>query len=69
MRLHAALFLGLCLAAGSARAGMFDDDEARRDIAALRAQVGGSQQAIDERLAKIESMLQDRAIETAWSLQ
>jgi len=65
MRLHAALFLGLCLAAGSARAGMFDDDEARRDIAALRAQVGGSQQAIDERLAKIESMLQDRAIETA----
>jgi tol-pal system protein YbgF len=63
--MHAALLLGFCLAAGVARAGMFDDDEARRDIAALRGQVEASQKAVDERLAKIESMLQDRSIETA----
>jgi tol-pal system protein YbgF len=44
---------------------MFDDDEARRDIAALRGQVEASQKAVDERLAKIESMLQDRSIELA----
>ena len=63
MKLRAALLLGLCVAAGAARAGMFDDDEARRDIAALRAQVGVSQKAVDERLAKIEALLQDRSIE------
>ena len=59
MKLHAALLLGLCLFTGAARAGLFDDDEARRDIAALKAQLGASQ----ERLAKIETMLQDRSIE------
>ena len=65
MKLHAVLALGLCLAAGAARAGLFDDDEARRDIAALRVQVGASQKAVDERLAKLEAMLQDRSIELA----
>ena len=63
MKLGAALFLGLCVAAGAARAGMFDDDEARRDIAALKAQIGVSQKAVDERLAKIEGLVQDRSIE------
>jgi tol-pal system protein YbgF len=63
MKLHAALLLGLCLAAGAARAGVFDDDEARRDIAKLRTQVEANQKAVEDRLAKIEVMLQDRSIE------
>ncbi len=65
MKLHAALLLGLCLVGGAARAGLFDDDEARKDIAALRAQVGANQKAMEERLARIETMLQDRSIEMA----
>lgn len=64
MKLRAALLLlGLCLATGAVRAGLFDDEEARRDIAALRAQVGANQKAADERLARIETMVQDRSIE------
>jgi tol-pal system protein YbgF len=63
MKLHAALLLGLCLVAGAARAGLFDDDDARKDIAALRAQVGANQKAAEERLARIETLLQDRSIE------
>ena len=72
MKLHAALLLGLCLATGAARAGLFDDDEARKDLAALRAQVGANQKAAEERLSRIETLLsrietlvQDRAIEVA----
>lgn len=65
MKLRAALLLGLCLAAGAARAGMFDDDEARRAVAALRVQVEANQKAAEERLAKIETLLQDRSIDLA----
>src|SRR5450759_523275 len=65
MKLHAALLLGLCLVTGAARAGLFDDDEARKDLAALRAQVGANQKAAEERLARIETLVQDRAIELA----
>lgn len=65
MKVYAALLLGLCLVSGAARAGLFDDDEARKDIAALRAQVGANQKAAEERLVKIETMLQDRSIELA----
>ena len=65
MKLRAALLLALCLAAGPARAGLFDDEEARKDIAALRAQVGTNQKAVEDRLARIETMLQDRSIELA----
>jgi tol-pal system protein YbgF len=42
---------------------MFDDDEARKDIAALKSQVAAERKALDERLAKIEALMQDRAIE------
>lgn len=63
MKLHAALLLGLCLVAGAARAGMFDDEEARRDIAVLRDQIRVNQKAVEDRLAKIETLLQDRSIE------
>ncbi len=62
MRLRFGLLLGLCLVAGAARAGVFDDD-ALREVAALRAEVGTRQQALDQRLAKIEALLQDRSID------
>src|SRR5471030_178748 len=65
MKVHAALLLGLCLATGAARAGLFDDDEARKDIAAFRAQVGANQKAVEERLSRIETLVQERAIELA----
>ena len=63
MKRHAALLLGLCLVTGAARAGLFDDEEARKEIAALRAQIGANQKAAEERLARIETLLQDRSIE------
>src|SRR5512141_2038745 len=63
MKLRAVLLLGLCLAAGAARAGMFDDDEARKAIANLRVEVEANQKAAEERLAKIESLAQDRSID------
>ncbi|MBI5908479.1 MAG: tol-pal system protein YbgF [Betaproteobacteria bacterium] len=65
MKLRAALLLGLCLVTGAARAGLFDDEEARKDIAALRVQVGANQKAAEERLARIEALVQDRSIELA----
>ena len=65
MKLHAALLLGLCLVTGAARAGLFDDDEARKDLAALRAQVGANQKSTEERLARVETLVQDRVIELA----
>ena len=68
MKLRAALLLGLLLASGAARAGMFDDEEARKAIMALRAQVEASQKATEERLAKIESQAQDRSIDGARQL-
>ena len=64
---RAALLLALCLATGAARAGLFDDEEARRDLAALRAQVGANQkameQALEQRFSRVETLVQDRSIE------
>ena len=68
MKLRAALMLGLCLAAGAARAGMFDDEEARKAIAALQSQVEANQKSVEERLAKIEKLAQDRAIDLSGQL-
>jgi len=65
MRLRAALLLGLCLAAGAARAGVFDDEEARNAISALRVRVEANQKAAEERLARIETLAQDRSIDLA----
>jgi len=72
MKLHAALLLVLYLATGAARAGLFDDEVARKDLAALRAQVAANQKAAEERqskieaaLSRIETLVQDRAIEVA----
>ena len=72
MKLRAALLLGLCLVAGAASAGMFDDEEARKAVAALRVQVETNQKAAEERLARIETglarieiLVQDRSIDLA----
>jgi len=70
MKLRAALLLGLCFAAGAVRAGMFDDDEARKAVSELRVQVEANQKAAEERLAgiesglaRIETLVQDRSID------
>jgi tol-pal system protein YbgF len=63
MKLSAALLLGLCLVAGTAGAGMFDDEEARKAIGALRVEVEAKQKAAEERLANVESVAQERAID------
>ena len=65
MKLRVALLLGLCLTAGAARAGMFDDEVARNAVAALRVQVEANQKAAEERLARMEALLQDRSIDLA----
>ena len=47
-------------AALPARAALFDDDEARRQIAELRRQVEGSDRMLNERLGALEAAVQDR---------
>ena len=70
MKLRAALLLGFCLAAGAARAGLFDDDEARKEIAALKetqtAQIESVQrkaaldaQADREKIVQLETSLRE----------
>lgn len=69
MKPRVALLLGLCLAAGAARAGMFDDEEARKAIANLRAQAEASQKTAEERMARIETLVQDRSIDLARQIE
>lgn len=58
--LSGALCAAVLLAAPRAAAqGLFDDNEARRRIAALRAEVEERGKAVDERLARIEASVQD----------
>jgi len=54
--------IGIALAASAlpARAGMFDDDEARKRIEDLRAQVQTMQKAFETRFGSVESQVQDR---------
>ena len=52
--------LAFAAATPAAHAGLFDDDEARARIEALRRQVTASQQAVDERLGRIETEVRDR---------
>src|SRR4051812_18846861 len=58
--LAAALWL---FSAGTAHAALFDDDEARRQIAALRTQAEASQKTVNERLGTVDQRLS--AIEAA----
>ena len=59
----------LCGAAGFAQAGLFDDEEARKQIAAekkriddLSADLKTQQQAVDARINKVEEALKSQAL-------
>ena len=52
--------VAIALIALPVRAGLFDDDEARRRVDELRAQVDSMQRALDVRLGTIESQAADR---------
>lgn len=59
----------LCGATGVAQAGLFDDDEARKQIAAerkrlddLNVELKNQQQAVDARLGKVEETLKSQAL-------
>jgi tol-pal system protein YbgF len=56
------------LAPFTARAGLFDDDEARRQINNMKAQLEANQKALDERLSKLEASGQERNDRTAVDL-
>lgn len=53
--------LSLALAA-SAHAGLFDDEEARKQILQLRTQVADTQKALDQRIAELEAQARNRSI-------
>ena len=69
------VFLFSALAAGGAQAGLFDDDEARKQIADLRtalaAQTANQKTlddrlvTLDDRLVRLEAALKDRAVDLA----
>lgn len=60
MRWQAWVLAAALLVAGSARAGLFDDDEARKQIADLRGQISANQKAAEERLSRLEAAVQDK---------
>jgi tol-pal system protein YbgF len=55
-------------APAAAHAGLFDDEEARRQVANIRAQIDANQKALDERLKKLEAVGQERSDRTAVDL-
>jgi tol-pal system protein YbgF len=55
MRTLAGALLFIAIAAPAAAQGLFDDNEARRRVEALRQQVSENQRIVDERLNRIES--------------
>ena len=60
MRFLVVAALALAAAAPSFAQGLFDDNEARRRIEALRQQVDANHKAIEDRLAKMEGDAADR---------
>ena len=52
--------LALVVVSSAANAALFDDEEARARIEALRRQITATQQAVDDRLGKIEAEVRDR---------
>jgi len=53
--------LALTLAA-SAQAGLFDDEEARKQILQLRNQIAETQRTLDQRVAELEAQARNRSI-------
>jgi tol-pal system protein YbgF len=56
-----AVTFGLLLSM-SAQAGLFDDEEARKQIVQLRAQMADTQRAIDARVGELEAQAKNRSI-------
>ena len=56
-----AVAIGLLLSV-SAHAGLFDDEEARKQIVQLRAQMADTQRAIDARVGELEAQAKNRSI-------
>lgn len=56
-----AVALGLLLSA-SAHSGLFDDEEARKQIVQLRSQMADTQRAIDARIGELEAQAKNRSI-------
>jgi len=56
------------LAPAAAHAGLFDDEEARRQISNIRATIDSNQRALDERLKRLEALGQERSDRTAVDL-
>jgi tol-pal system protein YbgF len=50
------------LSLGAAHAGLFDDEEARKQIVQLRAQVVDQQRLLDQRIGELESQARNRSI-------
>ncbi len=50
------------LAVTAAHAGMFDDEEARKQILQLRSQTAESQRVLDQRIAELEAQARNRSI-------
>lgn len=60
-----AIALGLMLATIAAvpvHAGLFDDEEARKQIVQLRGQLADTQRALDQRVAELEAQARNRSI-------
>lgn len=70
---HLSAALLLALAAGSAHAGLFDDDEARKQIAQLKAESEARQQnaqkALEERIARLETTVRNRSLDMAQTIE
>lgn len=55
--------LGAALLAGMpARAGLFDDEEARKQILQIRAQIAETQRTLDQRVGELEAQARNRSI-------
>jgi tol-pal system protein YbgF len=60
-----AVALGLMFSAllpAASHAGMFDDEEARKQIVQLRGQMADTQRALDQRVAELEAQAKNRSI-------
>ena len=56
-----AVAIGVLLSV-SAHAGLFDDEEARKQIVQLRSQMADTQRALDSRIAELEAQAKNRSI-------
>jgi len=57
------LLLFAALVSGAAQAGLFDDDEARKQIADIKTQVEANQKAFDDRMATFDATMKDRILD------